>query len=84
MDGYCLMPLPVRKAFWEARDEESWKVELDECLKKRELFGVSKKGKLMKVKQAFSGLKTTETGWEKWLAGMDGFGVIVMTAASLL
>jgi hypothetical protein len=84
MDGYILMPLPVKKIIWEAKDAEIWRKEFDICLKEREIYGVSSRGKLTKLQQTFSGLTTTEASWEKWLAGMDSFGSIVTTAASLV
>jgi hypothetical protein len=84
MEGFCLMPLPANKTIWEAEDEEDWKTEFDVCLREREIYGVSTEGRLVKLQQTISGMKTTEASWEKWLAGMDSFGSIVMTAASLL
>jgi hypothetical protein len=78
------MPLPVNRSLWEAKDAETWQIEFDECLKERAIFGVTSGGDLMKLQQTLSGMKATSVSWEKWLAGQDCFGSMVMTAASLL
>jgi len=84
MDGYALMPLPVKKTMWEPTDPETWRPEFDECLEMRGIYGVTTEGRLMKLQQNFAGIKTTEADWEKWIATAGSFGAMIMITASLL
>ncbi|KAK2762071.1 hypothetical protein FQN54_001078 [Arachnomyces sp. PD_36] len=95
-----LSPLPARKQLWEAANETIWKSERDRDPEVQTAFGLASNGELIKLSESeFSRCKdavllrkspnsrkssTSTENWEEWCAGMDGFGGLVMLAASLL
>ncbi|KAH8778951.1 hypothetical protein BGZ57DRAFT_761172 [Hyaloscypha finlandica] len=93
-----LAPLPAKKQLWEAGDESVWKAECEREPGVQTDFGLAANGELVKVDQGWYcggasqvhnsfGEKTSSrsTGnWEEWCSGMDGFGGLVMLAASLI
>lgn len=94
-----LAPLPATKQLWEAADEYQWSAIRAKNANTQTAFGLASNGDLVELfeNQQFSngalmlykpldnGIGTGETGnWEEWCAGMDGFGGLVMLAASLL
>ncbi|KAI9708235.1 MAG: hypothetical protein M1820_004189 [Bogoriella megaspora] len=94
-----LAPLPARKQLWEASDEFAWKVERDSEPGFQTAFGLAANGELIKVEDGQIHCKdpvllntpagatdppTNTANWEEWCSGMDGFGGLVMLAASLV
>ncbi|KAH8810620.1 hypothetical protein F5884DRAFT_875195 [Xylogone sp. PMI_703] len=94
-----LAPLPGGKNLWEAQDESIWKVESQREPGVQTAFGLAVDGRLVKLgdDRLDSGdkmlLHTTlntrapsriAANWEEWCSGMDGFGGLVMLAASLM
>ncbi|KAF2803588.1 uncharacterized protein BDZ99DRAFT_399578 [Mytilinidion resinicola] len=84
LPGFALVPLPSKKVLWEAPNEEVWQKEFESTLRAREIFGVTTEGRLVRLMQDMSGITATNAEWEDWYAGSDGFGSLVMLAASLL
>lgn len=84
LEGFALVPLPAKKTLWEAEDADKWSKEFEDVVGKKELFGLTKKGGLVKLFQRSSGIKTVEARWEEWYADADGFAPAVMLAAQLL
>jgi len=84
LPGFALVPLPSKKVLWEAASEESWKKEFDSTLKMREIFGMTTEGQLVRLVLGSGGITATMAEWEEWYAGEDGFGSLIMLAASLL
>jgi hypothetical protein len=82
--GFAIMPLPSKKALWEAKNEEQWRVEFQDAVYKREIYGVTMHGNLMKMQQRFGEIIKSNASWEEWLGSSDGLGTAVMVAASLL
>ena len=96
--GLILAPLPGKKQLWEAGDELVWKTESEREPGVRTAFGLAADGKLVtldednlycsdtmllhKFANARSPSRSTAK-WEEWCSGMDGFGGLVMLAASL-
>ncbi|ORY12875.1 hypothetical protein BCR34DRAFT_286370 [Clohesyomyces aquaticus] len=84
LDGFCLAPLPAKKTLWEAADAKHWRAEFDTTLHAREIFGLSKLGKVLKLQQSRDQIIATPVEWEEWYATADGFGPVVMLASSLM
>ncbi|KAG4441699.1 hypothetical protein IFR05_002833 [Cadophora sp. M221] len=92
-----LAPLPAKKQLWEASDEVSWKSERGGI---QTDFGLAADGELVKLQdgqrycgdavllyEALGSCRRSAGGtenWEEWCLGMDGFGDLVMLAASLI
>ncbi|KAF2805755.1 uncharacterized protein BDZ99DRAFT_524706 [Mytilinidion resinicola] len=81
---FILVPLPCKKALWECRTSHEWRLEIDRSVQEREIFGLSETGELMVIRGGYDGLKRSPVSWEKWFAGEDGFGTLVMLASGLL
>ncbi|KAF2786119.1 hypothetical protein K505DRAFT_368494 [Melanomma pulvis-pyrius CBS 109.77] len=96
--GLILAPLPARKALWEASDEEKWTLERNRDVGNKSEFGLTDDGELVSLDlyversdetpypeqlESAKLLPRSSTNWEEWCSGMDGFGAIVMLAASL-
>jgi len=94
-----LAPLPTRKQLWEAGDEFTWKAESEREPGAQTDFGLAANGELVKLDEGQSygchevllhkslGSRTQSrntANWEEWCSGMDGFGGLVMLAASLI
>ncbi|KAF2720483.1 hypothetical protein K431DRAFT_270669 [Polychaeton citri CBS 116435] len=86
-----LSPLPASKHLWEASDAFSWKAEIESRPEAQISYGLTADGELIKMNESpvHQNLpaKITSTGtghWEEWCSGMDGFGGLVMLAASLV
>lgn len=94
-----IAPLPAMKQLWEAGDEVVWKRESERDPAARTAFGLAANGELVRLDEGqvycgdaalgyrglgdgMGGRKVEE--WEEWCAGMDGFGGLVMLAASLV
>jgi hypothetical protein len=93
-----LAPLPAKKQLWEAGDEFVWTSE-SERERAQTDFGLAANGELVKLDEGqlycsdgvllYKPLDArTPSGssenWEEWCSGMDGFGGLVMLAASLI
>jgi hypothetical protein len=94
-----LAPLPAKKQLWEARDEFVWKTEIERDSGVQTDFALAADGELVKMDegqlycgesmllyQPLDHLKSSDSTeyWEEWCSGMDGFGGLVMLAASLV
>ena len=94
-----LAPLPAKKQLWEAGDEFAWKVESEREDGVPTAFALAANGELVKLddgqlycdhsKLLYRSLETKTpslgtSNWEEWCSGMDGFGGLVMLAASLV
>lgn len=94
-----LAPLPTRKQLWEASDEFIWKSESEREPGLETVFALAANGELVKLDEGqlfcsdgvllYKSLETrTPPGrsahWEEWCSGMDGFGGLIMLAASLI
>lgn len=90
-----IAPLPAKKPLWEAGDEFVWKAESDREPGVQTAFGLAANGELVKLDEgqlhchdavllhnARTSARST-ANWEEWCSGMDGFGGLVMLAASL-
>ncbi|TVY26631.1 hypothetical protein LHYA1_G004076, partial [Lachnellula hyalina] len=87
-----LAPLPAKKQLWEAGDAYVWKAESEREPGVQTAFGLAANGDLVKLDESQELLcsdavlpyQTLHAGWEEWCLGMDGFGGLVMLAASLV
>jgi hypothetical protein len=94
-----LAPLPAKKQLWEASDEFAWKVESQREPGIQTSFGLAADGELVKLddgrlscSDAWVSDQTLDARtssrsvarWEEWCAVTDGFGGLVMLAASLI
>jgi len=94
-----LAPLPARKQLWEARNEFVWKTESKKDPGAQADFGLTANGELVKMDDGqlycsdgvllYKPLDArtpseSSDNWEEWCSGMDGFGGLVMLAASLI
>ena len=94
-----LAPLPAKKQLWEAGDEFGWMAESEREPGVQTAFGLAANGELVKLDEgqlycrdavllhkcldARTPSRST-ANWEEWCSGMDGFGGLVMLAASLI
>ena len=94
-----LAPLPAKKQLWEAADEFAWQRESHRDPGIHTSFGLAVDGELVKLddgrlscrdewvaEQTLSASSSSRSvvGWEEWCSGADGFGGLVMLAASLI
>ena len=94
-----LAPLPAKKQLWEAGDESVWKAESEKEPGVQTAFALAANGELVKLDDgqlhcnhavlfytSFDAQPPLggNTNWEEWCSGMDGFGGLVMLAASLI
>jgi hypothetical protein len=94
-----LAPLPASKQLWEAGDEYVWKAERERGPRTQISFGLTASGELVELEpnqiygrddvllyRSLDGKSPSRSAahWEEWCSGMDGFGSIVMLAASLI
>lgn len=94
-----LAPLPAKKQLWEAGNEFAWKAEKGEEPETQHAFALAANGELVGLDEGqlycsrgvllYKSLDAespspTATSWEDWSSGMDGFGGLVMLAASLI
>ncbi|KAL6717690.1 hypothetical protein ACLMJK_005605 [Lecanora helva] len=95
-----LAPLPAAKQIWESPNSSTWKSECDKGGPDlHTLYGLAADGELVRLDegQAYcygivlppgsvdkGGAGRRNVGWEEWCKGMDGFGGLVMLAASLV
>ncbi len=94
-----LAPLPAKRQLWEATNEFVWRVESKKDLGAQTDLGLAASGELVKMEEGqlycsdgvllYKSLDArTPSGssenWEEWCSGMDGFGGLVMLAASLI
>ena len=94
--GLILAPLPARKQLWEAGNAAAWKVEGDRTPGgDGSSFGLAANGDLVNLevggrpfcyRDTITGtrLSRSSANWAEWCSGMDGFGALVMLAASLI
>jgi hypothetical protein len=90
-----LAPLPAKKQLWEADNDFVWK-ESERQPGAQTAFGLAANGELVKLNEGqlscsdavllYESLdvRTSSANWEEWCSGMDGFGGLVMLAASLI
>ena len=95
--GLLIAPLPAKKQLWEASNELVWKAETRRVPSGiQKTFGLAANGDLVRMdedrlsatalqSESFDAGSSERGGsnWEEWCAGMDGFGGLVMLAASL-
>ncbi len=94
-----LAPLPGKKQLWEARDQFSWKAENEKEPRHQTDFGLAANGDLVQLQpgqsychHAMLLYKSPDSkdssgspdNWEEWCSGMDGFGGLIMLAASFI
>jgi hypothetical protein len=92
-----IAPLPAKKGLWEAGSESSWRLEKDRLHGLWHDFALASNGDLIKLdagevfcdpvwvaQQTMDKLSSgTTEDWGEWCSGMDGFGGLVMLAASM-
>ena len=93
-----IAPLPGKKQLWEAGDESVWKAESEREPKTGTAFALAASGELVQLEhdqlyyshavllyRPFEvAIPSKTAAWEEWCSGMDGFGGLVMLAASLI
>jgi hypothetical protein len=96
---FTIAPLPAKKQLWEAGDERTWAKVTTRGRGDHEHLALSSRGELVRLDEGglwchngvmryrissdlHSASKTTV--WEEWCSGMDGFGSLIMLAASLV
>lgn len=83
--GLVIAPLPGKSMLWESRTAEAWHAEYSYSWNlEKETYGISKHGQLVKIGQKQGSTVFSLAPWEEWCSSMDGFGILVMIAASML
>jgi hypothetical protein len=97
---FIFAPLPAKKQLWEAEDEFSWLTESKREPGIQVSFGLAADGEIITLDEgrlscsdAWLSYESTDAAknparrtasWEEWCSGIDGFGGLVMLAASLI
>jgi hypothetical protein len=96
---FIIAPLPAKKQLWEAKDERIWDEMATRNNGVHESLALAADGELIQLDQKKiycdngvvrygishdSRSTSTTTDWESWCSGMDGFGSLIMLAASLI
>jgi hypothetical protein len=94
-----IAPLPAKKQLWEAADQGQWVLARDAMGDESGVFGLTGSGELVRLnngnrtkdlaaikRSTFASDKASQSAanWEEWCTGIDGFGALIMLAASLL
>lgn len=92
-----LAPLPAKRQLWEAGDKFAWKAEGQKEPGVQVAFGLAADGEIVRLDEgrlscndAWLSLDTNTSpsrstaSWEEWCSGIDGYGGLVMLAASLI
>jgi hypothetical protein len=95
-----LAPLPANRQLWEAGDQFAWKTESQKEPGIQVSFGLAADGEMVRLDEgrlsctdawlshesldASRASSKSAASWEEWCSGMDGFGGLVMLAASLI
>jgi hypothetical protein len=89
-----IAPLPAKKQLWEADSEVVWKTEREREPWAQTAFGLAANGELVQLDEGqrycsdavllYNPADLGTASWEEWCSGMDGFGGLVMLAASLM
>jgi len=95
--GLAISPLPAKKQLWEASDEFCWKTEAEREPGTQPAFALAVSGELVKLDQGqmpdsgtthlqaaldTASPRRSTANWDEWCSDMDGFGGLVMLAAS--
>lgn len=81
--GLSVLPLPAHKQLWRAGGEEEWRREYDEMLRAREGRSYLRYEDLMDLgKGKVTGGRMKDLN--AWMVSSDGFGMLVMMAATTL
>ncbi|RFU80815.1 fungal transcriptional regulatory, n-terminal [Trichoderma arundinaceum] len=96
---FMLAPLPARRQLWEAGDQLEWEAEVQREPGAKAAFGLAAHGGLVKLDERelccndawlpydspdTRGQSRSNASWEEWCSGIDGFGGLVMLAASMV
>jgi hypothetical protein len=76
-------PLPAVKTLWNAPDSVTWEKEYKHYLEQLGSSDLSTNGRLILL-LAGAGANRRGVGWDDWFAGIDGLGVLVVIATSML
>lgn len=94
-----IAPLPAKKQLWEAGDERVWEEVAKRDNGIHESLALTADGELVHLDEGQlycsqgalryriprgSSPTPKSTDWEHWCSGMDGFGNLIMLAASLI
>jgi hypothetical protein len=93
-----IAPLPARKQLWEARDESTWTRDILRESSSAIAFGLARDGELVVLgverlsrddvwlsdQPPLETSPRSTASWEEWCSGIDGFGGLIMLAASLV
>jgi hypothetical protein len=81
--GFLDAPLPAAKTLWNTPNAVTWKKEYELSIEEVGSRNMLTNGELILL-QAGAGENNSEAGWDDWLAGIDGLGVLVVIATSML
>jgi hypothetical protein len=93
--GLVIAPLPARKQLWAAASEQVWMSEVQRAPIANSGFGLAYSGDMIgldEYQMKYSNMpgsmepctsSKSKENWEEWSTGMDGFGGLIMMAASL-
>ena len=83
-------PLPAKRQLWEATNAHTWKVESERHVD----YGLASTGDLVEMRRGqswcgsevlmYDSVEGEGRGWDEWCGGMDGFGGLVLLAASMV
>ena len=81
--GFLDAPLPAAKPLWHAPNAVTWKKEYEQHLEEVRGGNVLTNGKLV-LMHAEATDNNREAGWDDWFAGIDGVGILLVIATSML
>jgi hypothetical protein len=81
---FSATPLPAKKVLWEARDENQWQREYEECRREPIIYRLIDSGEILGVHKTMYGIQSQNVGFEQWYAGQDGGGILVYLASQAM
>ncbi|KAE9373811.1 hypothetical protein N431DRAFT_544662 [Stipitochalara longipes BDJ] len=83
LPGFLDAPLPAASSIWNASNAMIWKKEYEYSLKQRASGNVLAHGNLI-LMHAGAFKNNCEAVWDDWFAGIDGLGILVVIATSMI
>ena len=79
-EDYAIAPVPASKLLWRAESKMEWEEQWE---KENAIHGILSNGDLVKLKNGVEEEHQRYAEWDRWYAGTDELGFLVVLAADL-
>jgi hypothetical protein len=79
-EDYAIAPVPASKLLWRAESKMEWEEQWE---KENAMHGILRNGDLVKLKNGVEEEHRRYAEWDRWYAGTDELGFLVVLAADL-